>query len=1151
MKYLGTLFEQYFIKKEEYIDHKTNEKKIRYVHDGEKFEELVSDLLEKMYPDTGSWNPTATTHDGSRDYYTQIQDRLLWAECKNYSNNIALSTIAPTLVMAQVCNVDELLFFSSSPINENTKKKLCFYSHINKKVVKFYDGDVFEQLLFKYRTILDKYLGSPDTKAPTDSAGYTVYQWLFKNPFLNNYKADYVFDKEPLKLQYNDVFSISYAVINCDVQNPLEVIFTLDPAGEDYDCFALLNREDEDPSDRNICIRKTLMSNEMYFHSFNFRIIKNKSSLALPVIQVSINKAEHIEAILAIEKKIECTWLGKSQLVGSHYENILVRLESEILDVNYLSGILIYGSSGTGKTRLLEDSFKLLIKHDYKVLNFVGIVEDSGINVIKEMVYVLFELSDELIHYEVLDQVVPKELIRSTEVETVIAFLKCLSEPNANIKDIIKKHGKIIYEKLTREKYVLIIDNLQYFDDSMILFLEELLRYSKNNNRDNWLSLILVINTDYTDDASSCIKIKNMVEQLSTGSGCRFVSELIDGFATPEISLNFLKQILRMKTEDYDNHLLKLVNRLSSKPYYIEQAIIDLFNREIIEFVKDTLYIKDPEKFIDSLDSIPDGINETMKKRWAFLSERYPQYKKDFLTALSIIHLCRKADTTFWNTIRFDSTALNILCEYHIIKREYTRKTCYYLFDHDLVENYFCQTFFNFDDFGIAYLHKDYMGEIKKYNLAIYNICLLKFDEMSFDKLNLFILSSSKISISYKIFYTYYELLANQYLSVQVSGTDDKLWLFNLNQICIRVRDRLGGKQAEKVFLHVYEHIAFQDEKVQNAFKEYATLLFTLCETLEHLGMDNKVIEIYNDHLGYFRKNNHDERTEIKEVIAFIHNRLHVSYKRTNRADADRMQKTHLKSSIKLSKRLENKRYLAENLFDQGNLYYDFVCHQKKLLECWEAGCALVKDNHVELMTLHRIKKLIQISFIKGDLKKIPKLIRSGFEYIEHGKYNEYPLFFSSFFYLANSLHLIMSGFEDFRKISEELNNAESEYLIFGRNRTGIINFLRGKLAGRQKNLEQAYLFYREAYQDNDNKSLTLAADKANYDILAEDMVLTLRALHADFKKYPLSFLSDKHRRRWEPVMELDDGAFETYRENHRTDALYHSADCKEGYPSI
>lgn len=1150
MRYLGTLFEQHFIKKEEYIDHKTNEKKTRKIHDGKKFEEMVSDLLEKMYPDTGSWNPTAATHDGSRDYYTQIQDRLLWAECKNYNNNIALSTIAPTLVMAQVCNVDELLFFSSSPINENTKKKLCFYSHINKKVVKFYDGEVFEQLLFQYRAVLDKYLGSPDIEAPTDSAGYTVYQWLFKNPFLNNYKADYVFDKEPLKLQYNDVFSICYAIINCDVQNPLEVVFTLDPAGEDYDCFALLNREDEESSDRNICIRKRLTPNEMYFHSFNFRIIKNKSSMALPVIRVSINRAEHIEEIPAIEKNIECTCLGKAQLVGSHYENILARLESEILDVNYLSGILIYGSSGTGKTRLLEDSLKLLIKHDYKVLNFVGIVEDSGINVIKEIVYVLFELSDELINYDLLEQVVPKELVQSTEVKTVIMFLKYLSEPNANIKDIIKKYGKIIYEKLSREKYVLIIDNLQYFDDSMILFLEELLRYSKNNNRDNWLSLILVINTDYTDDASSCIKIKYMVEQLSAGSGCKFVSEPIDGFATPEISLNFLKQILRMKSEDYDNHLLKLVNRLSSKPYYIEQAIIDLINREIITFVNDVLYIKEPDKFINSLDSIPDGINETMKKRWAFLLERYPQYRMDFLTALSMIHLCRKIDKVFWDRIQFHFAALNILCDYHIIKREYTRRTCYYLFDHDLVENYFCQTL-SLNDFGIAYLHNGYMEEIKNYNPAIYNICLLKYEKMTFDELNLFISSSSKITISYKIFYTYYELLANKYLNVEVSGSNDKLWLFNLNQICIRIRDRLGNRQAEELFLHVYGHIAFQDEKVQNAFEEYTTLLFTLCETLEHLGMDNRVIEIYNEHLSYFRKTSFNDRTEIKEVIAFIHNRLHVAYKRTNRDDAGRMQWAHLKTSLKLSKNLSDKRYLAENLFDQGNLYYDFSCHQKKLLECWETGCELVKDNHIELMTLHRIKKLIQISFIKGDLKKIPSLIRSGFRYIEHGKYNEFPLFFSSFFYLANSLHLIMSGSDDFRKISEELNNAESEYLIFGRNRAEIINFLRGKLAGRQKDIKQAYQFYRVAYQNYDNKSLTLAADIANYDILAEDMVLTMRGLHADLKTYPLAFLSDNHRKRWEPVMELDDRAFETYRKKHRTNALYHSADCKEGYPSI
>ena len=551
MKYLDALFNDKFTKPQSHTNGENTEKENHIIHDGLKFENLVESLLCEMYPEIGGWGRTKKTHDGSRDFFAQIQDKLMWAECKNYKDNIALSVIAPTLVMAQICNVDELFFFSSSPINENTKKKLCFYAHINKKMVHFYDGDVLEQLILNNKKTLNKYFKDLGIKVPEEIfAEPTVYNWLFKNPFLNNYKMSYEFDKTEFSLKYNDVFSISYAVINNDVLKPLEIKLTLNAETEDYDCFALLNRQDEDPESRNICIEKILEPNEMYFHSFNFRIIKYKSDIKLPLIQLSYVKAESVKKFPAIDKKIKCTWLGKAQLVGAQYENILKRIENEIINVKYLSGVLIYGSSGTGKTRLVEDSFKILLKNDYKVLNFIGITDDSGINVIKEIVYVLFELSEEFINFDALKNIIPIGSVAYNEVNIIVEFLQKLSQPDADTKKIIKDYGKIIFEKLACEKYVLIVDNLQYFDEDMTLFLEEMLRYGKNNNRDNWLSVILVINTDYTDDASASIKIKNLIEQLSSGSGCKFLTEAVDGFANPGISLEFLKQILRLKTEE-------------------------------------------------------------------------------------------------------------------------------------------------------------------------------------------------------------------------------------------------------------------------------------------------------------------------------------------------------------------------------------------------------------------------------------------------------------------------------------------------------------------------------------------------------------------------------------------------------------------------
>ena len=100
------------------VKNNSNNNEIYKSHDGNIFEEMVFKLLESIYPKS-TWFPTNTTHDGNKDFWTHNDGRTIWAECKNYKEPIALKVIAPTLVMAQLCNANEIYFFSVSPINDN------------------------------------------------------------------------------------------------------------------------------------------------------------------------------------------------------------------------------------------------------------------------------------------------------------------------------------------------------------------------------------------------------------------------------------------------------------------------------------------------------------------------------------------------------------------------------------------------------------------------------------------------------------------------------------------------------------------------------------------------------------------------------------------------------------------------------------------------------------------------------------------------------------------------------------------------------------------------------------------------------------------------------------------------------------------------
>ena len=98
---------------------------------GIQFEILVEYLLHKMFSaEELSFKKTKLSHDGNKDFWAiDNTSEVWWAECKNYTPNIALTQLAPTLVMAEINQVRHLMFFSYSSINANLRKRIAQYSY--------------------------------------------------------------------------------------------------------------------------------------------------------------------------------------------------------------------------------------------------------------------------------------------------------------------------------------------------------------------------------------------------------------------------------------------------------------------------------------------------------------------------------------------------------------------------------------------------------------------------------------------------------------------------------------------------------------------------------------------------------------------------------------------------------------------------------------------------------------------------------------------------------------------------------------------------------------------------------------------------------------------------------------------------------------
>lgn len=119
------------------------------------FENLIEKLLIAMFPKE-TWKRTEISHDGKRDFVYPADDFLpeeKWAECKNYSDNLSINVISPTLIIGAIENIDQIYFFSYSKLNDNAIDGILKFSNFSKKIIKVFDGDLLESLICKYHKI--------------------------------------------------------------------------------------------------------------------------------------------------------------------------------------------------------------------------------------------------------------------------------------------------------------------------------------------------------------------------------------------------------------------------------------------------------------------------------------------------------------------------------------------------------------------------------------------------------------------------------------------------------------------------------------------------------------------------------------------------------------------------------------------------------------------------------------------------------------------------------------------------------------------------------------------------------------------------------------------------------------------------------------
>ena len=251
---------------------------------------------------------------------------------------------------------------------------------------------------------------------------------------------------------------------------------------------------------------------------FFFKSNKFCPELILPVLHVIIKKnGTEIQAFSSPQQKVHNEWIGKTILVDEKYRTIIRKTESVLLNNDVISCLALYGVSGTGKTRLLQESLEILLKNKYRIISFIGSEKDSTFSVLKEIVYFLYEVPrDEILTEMQNDSTLLEEISGNHAAHQAYQLVKKMREAftEQNIIDFIDNFFDIIFEKLSLGKIALVIDNVQYFGKPISYFIKKYLMYSKNQICKNTSAVILSFNIDYSTEDSK--ELLGFIRELET-----------------------------------------------------------------------------------------------------------------------------------------------------------------------------------------------------------------------------------------------------------------------------------------------------------------------------------------------------------------------------------------------------------------------------------------------------------------------------------------------------------------------------------------------------------------------------------------------------------------------------------------------------------
>lgn len=957
---------------------------------GKKFEDLVKDILDLHYGEN-CWRPTKASWDGSKDFFWYYDNEKMWAECKNYKHTIGLKVVSNSLIMAEIYNVSTLLFFSYSFINENTKLKILKYADDEKMRVFFYDDIALENLIFQYwDSLRDKYFPKYTNDMHLTTRNPKVLFKTYKNPL--DYKSDDCDSLDDITLFH--MFEID--------------VFLINETPEKQECSIQFSKRKGTPIEAFDIYPDTLKRSPVTicleaFSSCVYKIYITpcvfSSQMKLPNVIVTNNNFTIKNVVGKYETKtFRCNAVDTQRLIGQNYTDIVKSFSGSMrTQKGRFHALCIEGESGTGKSKLLNYCIIDAKKSGKHVLKFNSSFSGDDVNLtasnlIKEIIISLYDLASEDIVNIIQQSLLNDETKLDESVRVAFTMISEFldAQTDTTYKMLIDKYIEVIFEKLSSREYLLAIDNVQFFDKSILYFIQNLILLGVNSNHTCKLCILLAINTDYLAGNVDAITILNVLKDFK-------ITKEIHGFTKPEDCEEFLQELLFIGNATNEMMREKIITKTNNNPYFITQYVRWLDDLGYLERKDNHYVIKDSIGLEKTIEEMPSSIEELLDKRWGYCIKYNGEEKCSII--LSSIHLWEYLLEEDIERLGIERELLLKLQQMAFVSISESQNIRKITIQHDLLEKFLVNHYPNFASLSALYAINENVSIFRKEFQQAF-IRLHGLDAISLEKLGYFVAQIP----SQKLAAEYYKVLFEKVFEFQPCEKNLDDWLKIVIDCYANYRDSLGS-EALLTKLGLLNKIE-QNFTFIHKNDKYAMLLLYLSEALDAVGEYEQAYELIATHVKKI-----ESEADLLKLIPFqkvlveAYNRLHV-YRRhqCTKPLEDFLTIELLEKSENMAKKIEYYKFQYVNNSDRGYLYYALPINNEKSKNVfihWENACRIFESYDIPEKTLNYYRKRVQLCLLNKKNEDAINFCIRGIEYIKDGTYAYQKLFFYWWFYLA------------------------------------------------------------------------------------------------------------------------------------------------------